>query len=132
MHTISLHHFNITAPEALLEQVRDFYVEVLGLVVGARPDFTRKGFWLYAGREPLVHLTACDEQDARANGEAAQGFFDHIAFSCKGLAGIVERLARLNIPYEVDEVRALRQVQLFMRDPAGVGVELNFVDESLA
>ncbi|MBV9211220.1 MAG: diguanylate cyclase, partial [Acidobacteria bacterium] len=57
---------------------------------------------------------------------------DHIAFSCKGLAGIVERLTRLQIPYEVDEVSALRQVQLFLRDPAGVGVELNFVDESLA
>jgi catechol 2,3-dioxygenase-like lactoylglutathione lyase family enzyme len=132
METVGLHHFNITAPEELLDKVRDFYVEVLGLVVGVRPDFRRRGFWLYAGREPLVHLTACDETDARAQGAAAHGFFDHIAFSCKGLVGIIDRLTRLNIPYEVDEVHALRQVQLFLRDPAGVGVELNFVDETLA
>ena len=132
MNVIGLNHFNITAPSGLLEKVRDFYVEVLGLEVGERPDFRRNGFWLYAGPEPLVHLTACDPEDARANGEAVACFFDHIAFSCTGLSGLIERLKRLNIPYEVVEIRSLRQVQVFVRDPARVGVELNFVNESLA
>jgi catechol 2,3-dioxygenase-like lactoylglutathione lyase family enzyme len=132
MHTVGLNHFNITAPAELLETVRDFYVEVLGLEVGKRPDFRRKGFWLYAGREPLVHLTACDEGDARAGGKSAPGFFDHVAFSCKGLSELIERLKRLNISYELIEIASLRQVQVFIRDPARVGVELNFVDESLA
>ncbi len=127
-----LHHFNITVPYELLEKVRDFYVEVLGLAVGERPSFTRKGFWLYAGDEPLVHLTACDAEDSRAAGVAAPGFFDHIAFSCKGLSEVIERLKRFDISYEVDEVAPLKQVQLFVRDPSGVGVELNFVNESFA
>lgn len=127
-----LNHFNITAPYELLEKVRDFYVEVLGLAVGERPNFTRKGFWLYAGDEPLVHLTACDSEDTRAAGVAAPGFFDHIAFSCKGLSEVIERLKRFDISYEVDEVVPLNQVQLFVRDPSGVGVELNFVNESFA
>jgi hypothetical protein len=35
------------------------------------------------------------------------------------------------VPFEVDEVASLKQVQLFLRDPAGVGVELNFFDEAL-
>jgi glyoxylase I family protein len=132
MNTIGLNHFNITAPVELLETVRDFYVEVLGLVVGERPDFRRKGFWLYAGPEPLVHLTACDEGAERAPGKSAQGFFDHVAFSCKGLSELIERLKRFNIPYELAEIRSLKQVQIFVRDPARVGVELNFVNESLA
>ncbi|MDX6694457.1 MAG: hypothetical protein QOF02_2060 [Blastocatellia bacterium] len=132
MQTLGLSHFNITAPAALLEQVRDFYVEVIGLAVGERPKFRRKGFWLYAGQEPLVHLTACDEADARATGESMPGFFDHVAFSCQGLAEIIERLKRLNIPHEIVEIAALGQMQVFVRDPAGVGVELNFVKESLA
>jgi catechol 2,3-dioxygenase-like lactoylglutathione lyase family enzyme len=127
-----LHHFNITAPYELLEKVRDFYVEVLGLAVGERPNFMRKGFWLYAGDEPLVHLTACDAEDSRAAGVAAPGFFDHIAFSCKGLSEVIEHLKRFDISYEVDEVVPLKQVQLFVRDPSGVGVELNFVNESFA
>jgi catechol-2,3-dioxygenase len=131
MDTVGLSHFNITAPYELLEKVRDFYVEVVGLAVGERPGFRRKGFWLYAGSEPIVHLTACDEDDARANAESGLNFFDHIAFSCKGLSGVIERLKQLNIPYEVAEISSLGQIQLFVRDPARVGVELNFVNESL-
>jgi catechol-2,3-dioxygenase len=132
MQTIGLSHFNITAPYELLEKVRDFYVEVVGLVVGERPSFRREGFWLYAGDEPIVHLTACDEDDARANAESRLSFFDHIAFSCKGLSRVIERLEQLNIPYEVFEISSLGQVQLFLRDPARIGVELNFLNESLA
>jgi catechol 2,3-dioxygenase-like lactoylglutathione lyase family enzyme len=132
METVGLSHFNITAPYELLEKVRDFYVEVLGLVVGERPGFLRKGFWLYSGSEPIVHLTACDPDDARAVGESGPCFFDHIAFSCKGLSRFIERLNQLNIPFEVAEVSSLGQVQLFVRDPARVGVELNFFNESPA
>ena len=130
MNVEGLNHFNITAPRELLERVRDFYVEALGLVVGDRPAFMREGFWLYAGREPVVHLTACDAGDPRAEGARGHGFFDHVAFKCTGLAGCLERLRRFGVAYELAEVPSLRQVQLFLRDPAGVGVELNFADES--
>ncbi|HEX8144135.1 MAG TPA: hypothetical protein VF553_16155 [Pyrinomonadaceae bacterium] len=132
MDVTGLNHFNITAPFELLEKVRDFYVQVLGLVVGERPGFRRKGFWLYAGNQPIVHLTACDAGDARADGESASSFFDHVAFSCKGLSVMIERLKRLDIPYELVEIPSRGQVQVFLRDPARVGVELNFADESTA
>ena len=123
-----LNHFNITAPADLIERVRDFYVEVIGLSVGDRPGFRREGFWLYAGAEPLVHLTTSD--DARAT--AARSTFDHVAFSCEGLREFVERLERAGVEYESDEVASLNQTQLFLRDPAGVGLELNFEGESPA
>jgi len=132
MSIIGINHFNITAPTELLEKVRDFYVEVLGLKVGERPGFRRKGFWLYAGEEPIIHLTVDDREEARADVESANGFLDHIAFTCRGLPGLIERLKRLNIPYRMAEVASLGQVQVFVRDPASVRVELNFVDESTA
>jgi catechol 2,3-dioxygenase-like lactoylglutathione lyase family enzyme len=132
MNITGLNHFNITAPEELLEKVRDFYIQILGLVVGDRPGFRRKGFWLYAGQLPIVHLTACDMKDARTGGETGLSFFDHIAFSCKGLSGLIGRLKQLSVDYEVVEINSLGQVQVFVRDPAGVGVELNFVNESLS
>ncbi|HYY97889.1 MAG TPA: VOC family protein [Pyrinomonadaceae bacterium] len=125
-----LNHFNVTAPAGLIERVRDFYVEALGLSVGERPGFRRGGFWLYAGAEPVVHLTACDEGDARS--AQSRGHFDHVAFSCEGLREFVERLERAGVEYEVDEVASLGQAQLFLRDPAGVGLELNFNGESLS
>src|ERR1043165_2422649 len=99
MSVTGINHFNITAPSELIEKVRDFYVEALGLRVGERPGFRRKGFWLYAGDDPIVHLTADDGEAARAVDESVQGFLDHIAFSCQGLNGLLERLKRMDIPY---------------------------------
>ncbi|HVF45719.1 MAG TPA: VOC family protein [Pyrinomonadaceae bacterium] len=125
-----LNHFNITASREVIERVRDFYVGVLGLRVGERPGFRRAGFWLYAGREPVVHLTAEDGDDART--PHARSTFDHVAFSCEGLREFVGRLERAGVEYEADEVASLGQVQLFLRDPAGVGLELNFTGETLA
>ena len=127
-----LDHFNITAPADLIERVRDFYVEVIGLSEGSRPDFMSRGFWLYAGAEPLVHLSASKGSDARDASADARGHFNHVAFSCEGLNDFVERLERAGVAYEVDEVASLGQAQLFLRDPAGVGLELNFEGESLA
>ena len=125
-----LNHFNITASADLIERVRGFYVEVLGLAVGARPGFRRDGFRLYAGAEPVVHLTTCDDEDAHT--PHARSTFDHVAFSCEGLQEIVERLERKGVAYELGEVASLGQVQLFLRDPAGVGLELNFTGEQFA
>jgi len=125
-----LNHFNVTASADVIERVRDFYVRALGLTVGDRPGFRREGFWLYAGAEPFVHLTTCDGDDERTPN--ARSAFDHVAFSCEGLREFVERLERAGVEYEVDEVASLGQVQLFLRDPAGVGLELNFKGETLA
>jgi catechol 2,3-dioxygenase-like lactoylglutathione lyase family enzyme len=126
MSVIGLNHFNITAPSELIEDVRDFYVEVLGLTVGDRPNFARRGYWLYAGDKPIVHLIVRDERDDRAHGGTARPFVDHIAFSCNGLSEFIARLKALGIAYEVAEVSSRNQVQVFIRDPVGVGVEMNF------
>jgi hypothetical protein len=48
------------------------------------------------------------------------------------LREFVERLERAGVAYELDEVASLGQVQLFLRDPAGVGLELNFTGETFA
>lgn len=126
-----LNHFNVTAPAEVIERVRDFYVEVLGLRVGERPGFRRAGFWLYAGAEAVVHLTA-EDGGVDARSADARTAFDHVAFSCEGLREFVERLERAGVEYELDEVAPLGQAQLFLRDPAGVGLELNFTGETLA
>jgi catechol 2,3-dioxygenase-like lactoylglutathione lyase family enzyme len=51
-----LDHYNIAAPVALVEQVRHFYCDLLGLTCGHRPAFNSDGYGLYAGERPLVHL----------------------------------------------------------------------------
>ncbi len=45
-------HYNLRADRAVLDELRDFYRDVVGLAVGDRPPFRRFGYWLYSGDAP--------------------------------------------------------------------------------
>lgn len=122
MATLGLNHCNLRAHPVMLAQLRDFYCDVIGLCVGPRPPFDNRGYWLYAGSQPVIHLT---ESVAI---EPAPHSFDHIAFSCTELAVFKQRLADYGVAYTESLVPSTTQVQLFLRDPALNGVELNFAD----
>jgi catechol 2,3-dioxygenase-like lactoylglutathione lyase family enzyme len=152
MATLGLNHFNLRAHPELLEKLRDFYRDVVGLEVGFRPPFQSAGYWLYAGDQAVLHLSAsaagaaatsaagaAATSSAGAAATSAAGAaatemravdatttFDHVAFSCTDLPAFEERLARHGIKYRTGRVPQTSQVQLFVRDPAGNGVELNF------
>ncbi len=125
MNVLSLSHYNLRAPRALLDALRVFYVEVVGLEVGHRPPFTTFGYWLYAGQQAVLHLGEAPRDEAPA-AEAPSGF-DHAAFNCTGRREFETRLAQLGVRYVVAHVPHSEQVQLFFKDPAGNGVELTFM-----
>lgn len=120
-----LGHANLRASAAMIEQLRRFYIEVIGLTEGPRPQFRSgsRGHWLYAGDTDVLHLSmAADDMPL----SGCNGAFNHLAFACDDLAATRARLDAAGVPYEVDVVDALQQVQLFLTDPAGMGVELTF------
>ncbi|GAC1339953.1 MAG: VOC family protein [Acetobacteraceae bacterium] len=121
-----LHHYTIRPVD--LESTKSFYVDVLGLEIGYRPPLTFAGYWLYTGGQPTVHLIGPRESEAGMPERqvAPTGLFDHIAFSCSDLAGMKQRLASSAIEYEERVVPRDRQTQLFLRDPNGIMVELNY------
>jgi len=127
MPTLGLNHYNLRAPRDVMERLRDFYCEVVGLTVGARPPFSSFGYWLYAGGQPVLHLSETRAGESRIAGTAST--FDHAAFSCAGRAEFERRLTQLGIAFETARVLGIGQVQLFVKDPAGNGVELNFAGE---
>ena len=47
---------HVTIRCAQRQRTRDFYVELLGLSEGERPDFPFRGHWLYLGGMPVIHL----------------------------------------------------------------------------
>jgi catechol-2,3-dioxygenase len=118
-------HANLRAPAAIIERLRRFYVEVVGLTEGPRPQFRSgsQGHWLYAGDTDVLHLSIARDETPPS---AGNGAFNHLAFACDDLAGTRARLDAMRVPYEVDVVDQLGQVQLFLTDPAGMGVELTF------
>jgi len=123
-----LNHINFRAPEAMIERLRAFYRDVIGLSDGARPPFRSRGYWLYAGGRDVMHLTITADDGPAPARPAATGWLDHIALTCVDDASMRARLDAAGVPYELDEVPALRQLQIFLTDPAGVGVELNFAE----
>jgi catechol-2,3-dioxygenase len=119
-------HINIAAPFDLLEKVRDFYCAVLDLENGVRPDFSHRGFWLYSDEKPLIHLSERGERQAVDQ----PGYLDHIAFQSNGLGAMKERLGNSGIEYRSGYIPEFNMTQLFFKDPAGTGLEVNFPDES--
>lgn len=124
MAVLGFSHYNLRAPRALLEELRTFYTEVVGLSVGPRPPFANLGYWLYAGGRDVLHLSEVRSETAPPG--TAQSTFDHAAFSCEGREAFERRLKELGVAYRVAHVPQTGQLQLFLRDPAGNGVELNF------
>lgn len=121
-----LNHYTIRPVD--LERTKTFYEDVLGLQVGYRPPLSFPGYWLYVGDNPTVHLIGPRTDDAHPKHREAgpTGLLDHIAFTCSGLAEMKQRLAQRGIKYEERVIPRDRQTQLFLFDPDGVAVELNY------
>ncbi|HOY21875.1 MAG TPA: hypothetical protein PK002_01915 [Cellvibrio sp.] len=120
-----IEHINISAPMDLLTQVRDFYCNIFGLSEGFRPKSTIGGFWLYSGERALIHLAESSEHYHNEK----QGYLDHIAFQTTGLESVISKLNAAKIEFTRDYFPEINMTQLFFKDPAGTGVEVNFLDE---
>ena len=120
----ALNHYNLRASRAMLDRLRDWYRDALGLEVGERPPFRFHGYWLYAGGRPILHLS--EASPGEEHPVPGAGTFDHVAFTCSGISSMRERLDALHIFYRVADVPLTKQRQVFLQDPAGNGVELNF------
>jgi catechol 2,3-dioxygenase-like lactoylglutathione lyase family enzyme len=128
----SLDHFFIYATD--LEASRRFYEQALGLEVGYRPPFGFDGYWLYLGGRPVVHLGTGESSPElqfylgeRASGQTAHtGALDHIAFRGKDFPNYRAHLDELGITYRHRVVPDMHLDQLFIKDPDGLTLELNF------
>ncbi|WP_107313132.1 VOC family protein [Burkholderia metallica] len=121
-------HYNLRADRATLDALRDFYVDIVGLQEGFRPPFNSFGYWLYAGTQAVLHLSEARPGESRPSSVA--NTFDHVAFSCTDAEAMARHLTDANVPFTSTHVPLTGQVQMFFRDPAGNGVELNFAQDA--
>ncbi len=120
-----LNHINIRT--VLMEETKDFFVDVLGLKVGYRPLFDTHGYWLYCGDVAIVHLSLSDPGgDRRTVAEGRGGGLDHIGLSARGLESVENTLQAHDVTYCKRLAGSGRLVQVFFHDPNGVQVELAF------
>ncbi len=130
-----LEHFLIQTAD--LEGTRDWYVRTLGMRVGPSPDFKFPVVWLYIGDTDVLHLTVGGKnvsENRKAylgqQSEAVQGsgVVDHIAFRCTGLQEMMANLQKHQVTFHKRMVDDQGLFQLFMLDPNGVKIELNFAN----
>jgi catechol 2,3-dioxygenase-like lactoylglutathione lyase family enzyme len=117
-----LDHFNIRTRK-LGDTVR-FYQDILGLEKGARPNFAFPGAWMYSEGKAVVHLV-----DISATGEQQKpdsGVVHHVAFASRGFAGMKQRLQSSGMAFEARQVPGGELWQIFVNDPNGVMIELNY------
>ncbi len=123
---LSLNHYSIRTAD--LAACEAFYCGLLGLQVGPRPPFPFPGLWLYQGDTSVwdpeglkAYLGDREEVDLQGSGAV-----DHVAFFATGLPEMLARLQAQGIAARERTVPLLGLHQVFVDDPNGIVVELNF------
>jgi len=132
MPVTELNHYLIRAND--LERTKDFYCEVLGFEVMPRPDFPFPGYWLGVNGRIQVHMAQAGVPNSKlyylgSPKNAAtnnSGVIDHVAFLATDPDGFVKRLKSLGVPCRPRNFPESGLYQLFVKDPDGLTVELNF------
>ena len=117
---VGMNHFTVIAEDE--RQTLDFYVGLLGLTVGHRPDLGFPGAWLYAGGSQAVLHMYFD----RPVPKQRAGVIDHMAFTAQGLRAVKARFDASGTKYELRQQTGAGTWQLFCFDPNGAKVELDF------
>jgi catechol 2,3-dioxygenase-like lactoylglutathione lyase family enzyme len=130
----TLDHYSIRTAD--LAATRNFYVDVMGFEVGPRPDFPFPGVWLYQGGIAVVHVIEIDPADSAglqdylgdrsAKEGGGSGMIDHVAFAATDIDAIRTRITASGLVFRERQVPAMRLRQIFVNDPSGITIELNF------
>ena len=117
---VGMNHFTVIAEDE--HKTLDFYVGLLGMTVGPRPDLGFAGAWLYAGgTQAVLHLYF----DRPVPSQRA-GVIDHLAFSATDLKAVKARFDERGLKYDLRRQAGAGTWQLFSFDPNGAKVELDF------
>ena len=115
-----MNHFTVIAEDE--RETLAFYVDLLGLTVGHRPDLGFPGAWLYAGGTQAVLHVYFD----RPLPKQRAGVIDHMAFSARDLRAVKARFDAECVKYDLRRQVGAGTWQLFCHDPNGAKVELDF------
>lgn len=127
---VAIDHVNIQTRD--VGATARFFADVLDLA--ARPPFpgadANQVTWMFdAAERALVHITLPGmtfAEDAERPLRPDTGAFHHVAFECEDHGGMLARLGRLGIAYRQRDIDAIGLKQIFVTEPNGVLIELNF------
>ena len=117
-----LDHVNVRT--AQLENMTQWYVEVLGLSSGYRPHFPFPGAWLYADKTVVIHLVGVNDLAGAGSEQALK--LEHFAFSASGAATLEKTLNDRAESFRRSEQKEINLVQYNIWDPDGNHIHVDF------
>lgn len=127
----TLDHVNIRTDK--IPQTCAFYGELLGLTVTPPPgrsDVSMAAWLCDREQRPVVHIASTEAPygDGSEGTPAAHGSgaIHHIAFDCSDFEGTQTLLQRQGRDIRTNEIASIGLRQIFVSDPNGITVELNF------
>ena len=129
------HLEHVLIQSADIEATKDWYVNMLGMKVGPHPDFKVPVYWLYLGDRDVLHIAEggakVSENRLKYVGQEStatygSGVVDHVAFRASGLLEMIAHLQKHGVTFKERQVDSQGLYQLFLHDPSGVKIELNF------
>jgi len=132
MPVIDLNHYFVRAGD--LERSRRFYCEVLGFEQMPRPNFPFPGYWLGVNGKVQVHMGAHAIPNPElyyygttpASATDNSGSVDHIAFTATEPENFARRFEAIGLAARTRYHTQISLFQMFVRDPDGLMIELNF------
>ena len=104
--------------------------------VGDRPDFDFPGYWLYLNDHAVIHLVGIDPNnldgltdylgEINMDEVSGSGAVDHLAFIATDSAELIKTLNTMNIDFFERDVPNMDLFQIFVKDPNGVTLEINY------
>ena len=119
-----LHHIAIKTHD--VDATVSFYTDLMGAHTVDRPPFDFPGAWLQFGGT-MVHLYggwAAENKDGAVDRGGAA--IDHIALLASDFDGMRDTIQRAGLEWRENDIPTANLWQLFVHDPNGVLVELNF------
>ena len=127
-----MEHFLVLTDD--IEKTKEFYCDGLGMNDGFRPELDFPGYWVYLGDIPVVHIAEHRSyidwtrtvNIPISSGPPGTGALDHIAFNCENFSAVKSSLEAKGFELSSNELPDIGLKQIFLSDPNGLGIELNF------
>lgn len=133
MRVEALDHVNLRTPD--VAGTARFFADVLGLTIAPSPgtDDAARALWICDGDgRAIIHLARPDiaypwePEGGVAPAPPGTGRLHHVALRCTGYSVMRARLDAMGIAAHANDIPQVSLRQLFVTDPNGVMLELNF------
>ncbi|MDO6445422.1 hypothetical protein Q4493_06475 [Colwellia sp. 1_MG-2023] len=120
---VKFDHISLSAKNP--EKMKDFLVSLLGLSVGNREGLPFDGYFLYLGKDDVIHIFGKQFNSIKHNQNSSENpIVDHVSFFSDNSIELMNRINQLGAPYKIISNASLGFKQYFVQAPEGLVIEV--------